>query len=478
MISAVFISNCHGSLLFYRAFRGGSSRQDAVMYAKNMIQRSLKPYRPIQQFGFATYVRVKLDALHLVASCDGDVNAALVMQCLVDIRDSIVTLLEAKVTAAEITRYATTLQEMVDLAIDGGFPQDFYMHYLGSWTVKDMTTNLFKKNQPKISHYLEGYGVDYGKYMKAQKMVFHSEKDLVATSDPEMQMQNITVPWRVASSTTRKNEITLFISECINCCYSHVGELLLSEVTGSITMDCSMPGTPKVAITLNTDFANSHERITYASVENKNESHFPLPSGAKVATTMQDFKVHKTVDILRMLRSKQITAVPPQGMTALMLYRCDVSGELPFHLKPVITRATRYLLYYHITIRTKFPKTVTANNVFLKIPLPATTSNVEIINHFGHCQFNLAGSSMHWHLVKTGGGMKYTLEFQCKLARSVSEQDPAIGPIEVEFVLPNFSFSGLFVRDIEVTNTAHKAHKAVQYNSSNGSYQHKLKFPK
>ncbi|GBE60353.1 AP-2 complex subunit [Babesia ovata] len=478
MISAVFISNCHGSLLFYRAFRGGGSRQDAVMYARNMIQRNLKPYKPIQQFGFATYFRIRLDGLHLVASCDGDVNAAHVMQCLVDIRDTIVTLLEARVTEAAVVKYATTLQELMDLAIDGGYPQDFYMHYLGPWAVKEMTTSLFKKNQPRVMHYLEGYGVDYHRYIKSQKPVFHSEKDLVATSDPEIQMQNIAVPWRVASSTSRKNELTLLVSECINCCYSHVGELLTREVAGSITMDCLMSGTPKVTIKLNTDFTNTHTQNAFKSVENKHDSNFALPAGAKLATNMLDFKVHKTVDIGWIMKTRQLTVVPQQGMTALMLYRCDISGELPFEVTPVITKATKQLVYYHVTIRTKFSKNVSANNLLLKIPLPPTTSNVEIINHFGHCQFNLALSSMHWHLGKACGGIKYTLEFQCKLARSLNDQDPAIGPIEVEFVMPNYSFSGLFVRDIEVTNTTHKTHKAVQYNASSGNYHYKLRFPK
>ncbi|GIX62804.1 adaptor protein [Babesia caballi] len=476
MISSVFISNKNGKLLLFKGYGGHTTQQDAAMFAQNMIQRSCQPYKPVQQFAFASFFRVRLDQFHLVASCHGDVNAMLVMQCLNDLRGAIVTLLEANVTEAALLGNTPVLHDMFDLAIDAGFPQDFYLHYLNYDHTREATSSLFRRGSADLSSYVGRYGVDYPKFIKSQRLTRHVD-NLEDTSDPTLLKMRVEVPWRSEGITTRRSALALSVAECLSCSYSHVGELLHSEVTGSLTLECLISGRPTVSIRLNTDFTCSPTADAYTYVDNKSESAFPLPVGATAAAPMLDFKVDKTVNIRALLQTRCISLVPPHGMTTLMIYRCDIAGQLPFDIKPVLTRATKQLVYYHVTIQTRYHKKVVAHNLLLRIPLPDGAVNVEVINHVGQCQPKLALGALHWQLGKAHGGASYTLEFQCKLGKSMNEREPTLGPIAVEFALPNFSYSGLFVRSVTVANSAHRVSPSVHYSTTSGDFHYKLKYP-
>ncbi|ORM39389.1 AP-2 complex subunit mu [Babesia sp. Xinjiang] len=475
MISSVFITN-HGVPLLFRAYSGQSTRQDAVMYAKNMLHRSLWPYKPVQQFAFTTYCSVALDKFHIVAACNGNFNVTLVVQCLNDIRNAIITLLDSNITDATLLDNATMLHELLDLAIDAGYPQDFYLEYLSLVLTKETTSSIFKKNTTGFVSYMRKYGVNYQKFTKGKKLCSVSD-DLGPSSNTELQVIKTKVPWRPSTLTTKKNYVFLLLSECINCCYSHAGELLETEITGSMLMDCQVSGEPTLEIKLNAEFSELITRKTFKYLDNNSESDFRPPNGAKFSTSFLDFKVDKTVNINSMLDRKIITMIPPQGVTMLMIYRCDNKGGLPFDITPVLTRATKQLVYYHVTIETKFDKRIHANNVALTIPLPENTANVEMINHAGPYQYKPAQNVMYWHPGKVYGKHILTLEFQCKIAKSINECRTALDPMQLEFELPNYSSSGLYIRDVTLINSTHKTNRDVLYNTANGKYYYKLKLP-
>ncbi|GFE54184.1 medium subunit of the adaptin 2 complex [Babesia ovis] len=476
MISSIFITN-HGAPLLFRAYSGECTRQDAVLYAKNAFNKSLGPFKPIQQFAFTTYISVELERFYIVASCNGNVNVMLVVQCLNDIRNAIISLLDSNITESNLLNNVTLLHELLDLAIEAGYPQDFYLQYMTGNATKEGLTHIFKKHNVDFVSYIQRYGVDYNKYIRSKKAIPQIDESGSPSSSMETPTRTKST-WKSPKLILRKNEVRLQVTECLNCCFSYAGELLHSEATGSITMECVITGGLNLDIRLNTDFTSTSTRNDYKRLDFANEIEFPPPSGATVSTTLTDFKVDRIVNIESMLATKKICLTPPQGTTLLAIYRSEINGQLPFKIKPVLTRTAGQIVYYHITVETHFCKKLYATNVALNIPLPENTANVDIITHSGHCLPKLAQNVLHWHMGKVYGNTVLTLEIQCKLLKSYTDKNTTLEPLELFFELANYSLSGLYVRNLSVTNNVHRTVKNVHYNTLNGEFHYKLKLPK
>lgn len=476
MISTVFLTNEHGKILLFRDYRGENTRYDACIFACNVIRQHSRPFKPVEQFGFATYCKVSLGCCCLVACCHGNSNAVLVLQWLMDIRKWISKILGSEFEERAILENACVIYELLDHAIDAGYPQDFYIHHLARVVPNKTIKNVFSKQNSVESNYLQDYGVDYGKQLKEEIVASYLNANLVMTSDPTLDKLQLEVPWRLCENKRRRNRIAVSLSECVQCYYSHVGEMLTSEITGAISLQCQLSGTPSVEIRLNTDFVRTTTPKVYKYMTNNNESEFDLPLGARMAACMLDFKVDKTVDIEAVGNWKVIRTVPAQGATILMIYRTVNTGQSPFEIKPIITKVTNNLLFYHVTLVTKY-QNMNATDVMLEIPLLENTSSVDVIYLNGHCYPMLAFNYMHWIIGKASGGSIYTLEFQCKLYNSLTASKPTLGPIKLDFMLSHFSISGLYVRSVTIKNATHRTIKGVRYSTKSGNFHHKVRFP-
>ncbi|EDO07365.1 Adaptor complexes medium subunit family protein [Babesia bovis T2Bo] len=473
MISSVFIVY-HGSPLLYRAYREECTRQDAVLFAKNVYNKSLGPYKPIWQFGFTTYVSVEMGSFYIVASCNGNINAALIIQALCDIRTAIVRFMDFNINETSILNNLFLIHEILDIAIDAGYPQDFFINYITGVPHRESSLSLCKKKLLHIRSYLEGYGVDVNHYLKSG-VVRHSEEAATPTSSievsPKMKF------WKTPKLLTRKNDVAFSVTECINCCLSYAGEVTLCQTTGSITMDVYTVDDMSMEITLNTDFIKLPSMNHCKKLEAINDLEFQPPAGAFISTTLTDFKVDKSIDISSMIRQKRISVSPSSGMTVLLLYRTENQTKLPFVITPILTKASSQVLYYHISMETNFPKKTFATNVGMDIPLPINASHVEIISNAGQCQIKIAENMVHWHLGKVYGQTILSMEFHCRLTKSITGVSTHLSPLALHFDLPNYSFSGLYIRDVKITNTQYKTIKSVSYTTVNGEYHYKLKLP-
>uniref|UniRef100_A0A673WI58 AP-1 complex subunit mu-1 n=1 Tax=Salmo trutta TaxID=8032 RepID=A0A673WI58_SALTR len=114
------------------------------------------------------------------------------------------------------------------------------------------------------------------------------------------------VSWRSEGIKYRKNEVFLDVIESVNLLVSANGNVLRSEIVGSIKMRVFLSGMPELRLGLN-------DKVLF---ENTGR-------GKSKSVELEDTKFHQCVRLSRFENDRTISFIPPDGEFELMSYRLN-----------------------------------------------------------------------------------------------------------------------------------------------------------
>src|SRR5450830_694632 len=126
-------------------------------------------------------------------------------------------------------------------------------------------------------------------------------------------MTNV-VSWRPENIKHSKNEVFLDVIEKLNLLVSANGNVLRSEILGTVRMKSFLSGMPELKLGLN-------DKVLFEMTGRSTRGKL---------VEMEDIKFHQCVRLNKFESERNITFIPPDGEFELMTYRLDT------HVKPLI----------------------------------------------------------------------------------------------------------------------------------------------
>jgi AP-1 complex subunit mu len=150
------------------------------------------------------------------------------------------------------------------------------------------------------------------------------------------------VSWRIEGIKHGKNEIFLDVIEKLNIMVSANGNVLRSEVMGTVRMKSFLSGMPELKLGLND----------------------------KKLFELEDVKFHQCVRLNKFEAERNISFIPPDGEFDLMTYRVDTQVKPLIWVECVVENFSRSKIEYLIKAKTQFKSKSMANNVEIFISVP------------------------------------------------------------------------------------------------------------
>lgn len=165
------------------------------------------------------------------------------------------------------------------------------------------------------------------------------------------------VSWRSEGIKYRKNEVFLDVIESLNLLVNSNGNVVQSEIVGSVKVRCFLSGMPELRLGLN-------DRVLFESAGR---------SGSRSAKTvdLEDVKFHQCVRLAKFETERTISFIPPDGEFELMSYRISPSSMKPLiWVECIIEKWSSSRIEYLIKAKSQLKKKTNANNVEIIIPVP------------------------------------------------------------------------------------------------------------
>lgn len=294
--------------------------------------------------------------------------------------------------------------------------------------------------------------------------------DLAFNSQPKAVPVAVTnaVSWRKEGIVYRKNEAYLDVVESVNMLVSPNGQVLRSEILGSVQMKCYLSGMPELRLGLNDKVIfNQQANTTGQSISGGSAA------GGKVIE-MEDVKFHQCVRLSRFESDRTISFIPADGEFELMSYRLNTS------VKPLIWVDCKVVNYsssrYEIVAkaRAQFKKRSTANNVEIMFPVPEDADSPRFKTTAGSAKWLPEKSCVVWKIKQFGGGREFTLRAELGLpsVKNIEEGPPRMKrPITVNFTIPYFTTSGIQVRYLKIIEPKlqYQSYPWVRYITKSGN---------
>lgn len=414
--SAIFILDLKGKVIVGRNYRG-----DVDM---NVIDKFMPLYMDKEEEGYltpvlyhqeATFVYVKHSNLYLVSVSRKNCNAALVFALLfkmIEVFGEYFKELEEE----SIRDNFVIIYELLDEMMDFGYPQ---------------TTD---------SKILQEYITQEG-------------QKLEVAPRPPMAVTNA-VSWRSEGIKYRKNEVFLDVIESVNLLASANGNVLRSEIVGSIKMRVFLSGMPELRLGLN-------DKILFES----------SGRGKSKAVELEDVKFHQCVRLTRFENDRTISFVPPDGEFELMSYRLTTQVKPLIWIESVIERHAHSRIEYMIKAKSQFKRRSTANNVEVIISVPSDADTPKFKTSIGSVKYMPEQNSFVWTIKSFPGGKEYLMRAHFGLPSVESEDLEGKPPIKVKFEIPYFTVSGIQVRYLKIIEkSGYQALPWVRYITQNGEY--------
>lgn len=251
------------------------------------------------------------------------------------------------------------------------------------------------------------------------------------------------VSWRSEGITYRKNEAFLDVVESVNLLVSPTGQVLRSEILGSVQMKCYLSGMPELRLGLNDKVIFDHQSNTTGQA---------VRGGGK-AIEMEDVKFHQCVRLSRFENDRTISFIPPDGEFELMSYRLNTTVKplIWVDCKVVNHSSSRFEIV--AKARGQFKRRSTANNVEISFPVPEDADSPVFKTTSGSVKWKPETSTIVWRIRQFGGGREFSMRAELGLP-SVKSTDEASSkirrPITVNFTIPYFTTSGIQVRYLKI----------------------------
>jgi len=435
MIGAILILNPRGEVLVTRNYRAEELSRGVANAFKMHVVSAKEVRSPVKSIGQTSFLFVRADSVFIVAVTKYNINVALVFETLHRIADILRAYYGSNIEEEDVRNNFILTYELLDEAVDWGYAQNATVE-----TIKPFITQK---------------GAIKAQKLKSQQQVAKMTNQITGAS-----------PWRGADLKYKKNEIYIDIIESVNLLVSTDGKKLRADVSGSAMMKCYLSGMPECKFGLN-------DKI----VMDKEGKNGPTRSKG-AAIVIDDCTFHQCVRLGKFDTDRTISFVPPDGEFELMKYRTTENIEIPFHVTPIIKEHSKTRLEVKVAVKSNFRREMNGVGVKIKIPLPKNTALCKIFTQSGKAKYTPEVDAIVWKIRKFPGDTKYILGAEIELAASVSGATKAWTrpPISMEFQVPMFTSSGLYVRFLKVLEQKqqYQAIKWVRYLTQAGNYQYRI----
>jgi AP-1 complex subunit mu len=185
-----------------------------------------------------------------------------------------------------------------------------YFKVLEEETIRDNFVLIYELLDEIIDH-----GYPQTTETKILKEFIKTESNQKMDTKKEMELSKTftnVISWRTDNIKYKKNEAFLDVIEKVDSIISHNGNVLHSQVRGTIMMKSCLSGMPNVTLGLN-------DKVLF---EAKGKSNYNR------TVEMDDLKFHQCVNMNKFESERMIEFVPPDGDFELMSYRLDVQVRI------------------------------------------------------------------------------------------------------------------------------------------------------
>ncbi|RNF27350.1 putative mu-adaptin 4, putative,adaptor complex AP-4 medium subunit [Trypanosoma conorhini] len=420
-ISQIFILSPRGDKLVFKDYR-----QDAPRNADELFFRKYKFWDGAQRHApegdcppffmekHVNFCYVKRRELLFVCTSVVNVSPSLTVEILLRIIKVITDYLG--ILSEESIRVNFTLvYELLDEMLDVGVPQELNAERLRPY--------IFNKVAPVANPDAPAGDSFLGRLRRGEFLERTRRGDAALNSI-------------LQASSDRKNEIFIDILERLNVVFNCAGEVVVSDVDGSIVMKSFLAGAPSLHLHLNEDLAVGRgdagsER--YASV------------------VLDSVSFHEDADYSGFEGERRLSIRPPEGEFTLMKYRLGGRGTPPFRLVHSMELLSTHRAEMTLQMRADLPASTHGIAVCVSVPMPlsCTAASVEFgLGATGQAyDYKEEEKCVVWSIGKFPGGTEQV----CKIRFSSSAPITAatrrdIGPVSMQFEIPHHSVSGLCIR--------------------------------
>jgi len=415
--SAIYILDSKGKVLISRNYRGDIPMNVIDHFPKLLLEHeeegTLTPVIPKDDMAF---VFIKFNNLYVVSTTNKNSNIIMITEFMHKLC-KILTHYFKELEEESIKDNFVIIYELFDEVVDFGYPQF---------------------SDPKI----------------LQEYITQQSHKLEVQVRPPSTVTNA-VSWRSEGLTYRKNEVFLDVIESVNLLVSANGNVLRSEIVGSVKMRVYLSGMPELRLGLN-------DKILFQNTGR----------GKSKAVDMEDVKFHQCVRLSRFENDRTISFIPPDGEFELMSYRLNTHVKPLIWIESVIERHSHSRVEIMVKAKSQFKRRSTANNVEITVPVPNDADTPKFKTSVGSVKWMPATSSLNWNIKSFPGGKEFLMRAHFGLPSVESEELEGKPPISVKFEIPYFTTSGIQVRYLKIIEkSGYQALPWVRYITQNGDYE-------
>ncbi len=204
------------------------------------------------------------------------------------------------------------------------------------------------------------------------------------------------VGWRTDGIKHAKNEIFLDVVERVNILVSNNGNVLRSEILGTVKMRSSLSGMPELKLGLN-------DKVLFEMTGKQSKSKL---------IELEDIKFHQCVRLNKFETERLITFIPPDGEFDLMSYRHDTHVKPLIWVEALVENFTKSKIEYVVKARTQFKQKSIANNVEIIVPVPIDVDSPVFKANVGTVKYVPDKSCMVWCIKQFPGRKEFLMRAQ------------------------------------------------------------------
>ena len=420
-ISAIYFLDRKGRVIIFRNYRGEVDQDISEGFIDEVLELDEANMKPAFTIKNVHYIWIKHQNIYLVAVGKRNINVALTFSFLYKLKDILkeyFNVLEEETVKDNFV----LIYELLDEIMDHGYPQT-----TESKILKDFIM------------------------IESNKKTKNNKENLALTST----MTN-RVSWRKEGIKYNINEAWLDVIEKVDELISSSGNVLSSQINGSVIMKSFLSGMPQVTVGLN-------DKVVLQS----------LGKDTTNSLEMEDLKFHQCVNKKKYENDRTIEFIPPDGEFELMSYRLDMNIKPLISCKVEIKNHSETRIEYIVKAKTNFKNRSVANNVSIYLPVPLDIQNATFKTTSGSVVYLSDREDLLWFIKRFEG--------QCELDMTCSFGVPTVRiddpnkhlkrPIQISFEIPYFTVSGFQVRYMKIVEkSGYEAVPWVRYFTRNGEY--------
>jgi AP-3 complex subunit mu len=452
MMQSMFLLSPTGEVIIERHFRGVTSRgvcdyfwerasasanhhgglasTSTIIDYADSFQDTVPPVMEVTSDDKTLYLfSILRDGLSYLAVCPAEVSPLLVIEFLHRVADIFADYFGTPTDESAIKDNFSTVYQLLEEMVDYGWP---------------LTT------EPNALKAMIRPPTVMG---KIQSAVTGGSNAIVSEALPSGTISNM--PWRAAGVYYNQNEIYIDIVEEIDAIIDATGNVVSSDVSGSIQAQSHLSGVPDLLLT------------------------FTDP------TIIDDCSFHPCVRYGRYETDQVVSFVPPDGNFELMRYRVRNSTMQGFHPpiyvnsqwtfsndsaglsgRVVLNVGVRSISSLILSASRKGPMMV--EEVSITMPLPKSVKAADIRVNIGTVLYDEAAKIAKWTLGKLDTSKKPQLTASLQMEGT---KKPAANPnLSLAWKIPLASVSGLSVSGLSIMSEKYRPYKGVRNITKSGRF--------